>query len=69
MMYLSPNFTTKPALRRALAEGKVVRLHDNSPDAKTQCGEFAVAGPAFPQQHKWTATVLVHKGRVIKVIE
>lgn len=67
MAYVSPNFQTKTALRRALRDGQPVRVILGPMD---QPGTTAsVEGPHYPQPHAWWAHVATDQtGRVTRVL-
>lgn len=66
-MYCSPNFTTKKALKTAVAEKKEVTVFSPGPFPCPQNGKVSLEGPHYPQPHKWYATATVENGRVVKV--
>lgn len=66
-MYVMPNFTSKKALREAVAAGEEVRVFSPGPWPATTDGTESVEGPHYPQPHRWWATVTVVGGRVTKV--
>lgn len=68
MAYVSPNFQSKKALREAVAGGKLVSIFSPGPFGCPKDGKVAVEGPHFPQPHRWYGSVLVEKGRVVKVL-
>lgn len=66
-MYVDPNFTTKKALKEAVAAGGQVVVFSPGPfPAKTNGTEF-VEGPHYPQPHRWYAQVVVKDGLVVSV--
>lgn len=67
IMYVSPNFRTKKALREAVKNGQQVEVFSPGPfPAKSDGVEF-VEGPHYPQPHTWYAQVVVANGLVVKV--
>lgn len=67
-MYVRPNFTTKKALKAALAEGKPVEVFSPGVYPPNMNGTEFVEGPHFPKPHTWYAKVEVKDGRVVKVL-
>lgn len=67
MMYVHPNFKTKAALKRAVAEGQAVQVFSPGPFPAKRDGVESVEGPHFPAAHTWYATVEVKNGIVVKV--
>lgn len=68
MAYVSPNFRSKKALKEAVAAGKEVAVFSPGPFGCPKDGRVAVEGPHYPEPHRFYATVLVEKGRVVKVL-
>ena len=66
-MYVEPNFTSKKALKEAVASGKRVTVFSPGPFPCPQNGLVSVEGPHAPQPHKWYGAVEVKDGVVIKV--
>jgi hypothetical protein len=67
-MYVTPNFPSKAAARRAIAAGTKVELILYGPfDKLIDNGTVAVEGPHYPQPHKWWGTAHVKGGRVVKI--
>lgn len=68
-MYTTRNFKTKKALREAVAAGEEVGIYQPGlfGDDIEQEGSFCVEGPHFPAAHTWYASVIVEKGKVVKV--
>lgn len=67
-MYVSPNFTTKKALKEAVKAGQKVTVFSPGPFPPCKNGQEFIEGPHYPKPHRWYAQVLVEKGIVIKVI-
>jgi len=67
-MYISPNFASKAAARRAIAAGEEVRLYPYGPfDKPVENGSASVEGPWYPQPHRWWGTAMVANGLVVKI--
>jgi hypothetical protein len=66
--YVSPNFKSKKALKEAVPAGKPVTVFSPGPFGCPKEGKVAVEGPHFPEPHRFYATVLVEKGRIVKVL-
>jgi hypothetical protein len=67
-MYVDPNFTTKKALREAVARGDEVTVFSPGPFPAPTEGQTSVEGPHYPQPHRWYARVEVRDSRVVKVL-
>ena len=67
-MYVSPNFSSRKALKDALKAGQTVRVFSPGPYPATENGLAGVEGPHYPKPHRWYATVLVRGGVVVEVI-
>ena len=68
-MYVSPNFKSKAALKRALAEGKTVTIFQPGPFGGSEPlnGVVTVEGPHYPAPHTWYGKVTLECGKVVKV--
>lgn len=66
-MYVSPNFTTKKALREAVKNGEDVRVISAGPYPAPTSGRVDVEGPHAPKPHTWYGSVTVKDGRVVSV--
>jgi len=68
-MYLTPNFQSKAAIKRAITAGETVTLLMWGPfDKPVENGTATVEGPHYPAPHKWWGTVTVKDGRVVKIV-
>lgn len=68
-MYVSPNFKSKAALKRALADGdKNISAYSPGPFPCPIDGVVAIEGPHFPKPHSWYAQVRVVNGYVTEVV-
>jgi actin-related protein len=71
--YVHPNFASKAALKRAVAEGKKVRFERKSivnggDVAEDFTGKILdLCGPHFPSPHKWYANVEMKDGKILKI--
>ena len=73
MAYVSPNYSSKKALKEAIASGATVRVFQPN----RMCGsdaefngrsDVAVEGPHYPKPHKWYGTATVDAtGKVTSV--
>jgi hydroxyacyl-ACP dehydratase HTD2-like protein with hotdog domain len=68
MAYVDPNYKTKADLKKAVKDGKVVRVFSPGPFPIITHGALSVEGPHYPQPHTWYARVEVRDGVVVKVI-
>jgi hypothetical protein len=66
-MYVSPNFTTKKALKAAVAAGERVEAFQPGLGSVTD-GVTSVEGPHYPKPHTWYARVELKSGLVVKVV-
>lgn len=72
-MYTDVNFTTKKALKDAVAAGKQIHVYQPNDmfgaGDKVQMGEHRVTleGPHYPQPHRWYAQAVVRDGVIVKV--
>ena len=68
MAYTDVNFKSKAEFKRAVAEGKQIRLYNPSGMFPTnQNGKEYVEGPHYPNPHSWYAQAQVVNGIVVKV--
>ena len=70
MAYVTPNFKSKAAMKRAVLAGETVRVFSNSAfvkDADIQNGLVHIEGPHFPEPHKFYTNVEVKDGKVVAV--
>ncbi len=67
-MYVEPNFTSKKALKAAVAAGETVTVFSPGPFPAKQDGRESIEGPHYPKPHSWYASVQVEAGRVVKVL-
>lgn len=72
-MYTSRNFKTKKELKQALEKGENITVYQpndmfGNPAAKPDySGRVTLEGPHYPEPHRWYATGVVEKGRLVKV--
>jgi hypothetical protein len=68
-MYVSPNFKTKKALKKAVANGDTVRIWEpiRLVAPAPENGTVTVEGPHFPKPHRWYGQVTVKDGKVVSV--
>lgn len=67
-MYVSPNVRSKKALKEAIAAGKEITVFSPGPFPCRTDGRVTIEGPWFPEPHRFYATVVVVKGKVVKVV-
>jgi hypothetical protein len=68
-MYVSPNYTSKAALKRAVASGDEITVFAPGLGTPVQNGIETIEGPHYPKPHTWYARVNVVDGKVTKVIK
>jgi len=66
-MYVDPNFTSKAALKRALAAGEIVRVFAPGMGTVPTNGTVHLEGPHYPKPHTWYATGTMVDGKLAKV--
>lgn len=67
MAYVSPNYKSKAALKRALAEGAFVTAFPPGLGTVPLNGEVSIEGPHYPAPHTWYGTATLLDGAVVKV--
>lgn len=70
MAYVSPNFPTKAALKRAVKAGDRVTVFQPNADVTgfdmpVHDGRVSVEGPHYPEPHRWYGTVEVNADNVV----
>ena len=66
-MYTNVNFTTKKALKEAVARGEKVSIYAPGLGTPKHNGTDFVEGPHYPAAHTWYASVEMRDGVVVKV--
>ena len=67
-MYFTENFRSKAAVKRALAEGRTVRVKATSEFTPAPCnGDVDIEGPWYPQPHTFYGTAVIREGYVVEV--
>jgi len=66
-MYIRPNFPTKAAAKRAIANGETVTVFEPGFGVAPENGTGAVEGPWSPRPHTWYGQVVIENGRVTKI--
>jgi len=68
-MYLSPNFKSKTAARKAIAAGKTVTVFQEGPFGGNEPteGSVAIEGPHYPEPHRFYGTATLKSGIVISL--
>ena len=67
MSYCRPNYTTKKALKEAVAAGLPVRIFNPGLGTTVENGMTTLEGPHYPQPHRWYAEVKMVGGLVKEV--
>ena len=69
MSYTVTNYSTKKAVRDAVASGQVVQCYNPGlgPNLANYTGVVYLEGPHYPLPHKWYATATMVDGVVTKV--
>lgn len=67
MAYVNPNYPSKAALKRALAEGKSVSVFQPGLGDVPENGTIALEGPHYPKPHTWYATGTMKEGKLVSV--
>jgi hypothetical protein len=67
MAYVNPNFPSKAALKRALAEGKSVSVFQPALGDVPENGTISLEGPHYPKPHTWYATGTMKDGKLVNV--
>jgi hypothetical protein len=66
-MYVSPNYPSKAALKRALKEGTRVTVFSPGPFPAPTDGRVGIEGPHYPKPHSWYGQATVVDGVVTGV--
>ena len=67
-MYSVKNFKSKKALRDALTAGETVQAFQPGPFGPTVTdGRHAIAGPHYPEPHRWYGVATVQGGVITSV--
>jgi hypothetical protein len=68
MAYTKTNFTSKAAVKRALAAGDVVEVYQPGPfGPEVKDGSCALEGPHYPAPHSWYASAVVKDGKLVSI--
>lgn len=67
MTYVNPNFTSKKALKEALADGKFVEVFNPGLGQIPSDGTVYLEGPHYPKPHTWYAQGTMQGGKLVKV--
>lgn len=70
MAYTDTDFTSKAAIKRALAAGERVTVHQPSPYGKAPVSDgtrVSFEGPHYPKPHTWYGTGVVKDGALISI--
>jgi len=66
-MYTNINFKSKADLKRAVADGDLVRCHSPGPFPCPDNGRITLEGPHYPKPHRWYASALLVNGVIMEV--
>ena len=67
-MYTTRNFKTKKELKAAIKAGEGVTIYAPGLGTPKANGTEFVAGPHYPEPHRWYATVGMRDGVVVSVM-
>lgn len=67
MTYVSPNYPSKAALKRALADGVRVTAFEPGLGTLPTEGTVTLEGPHYPQPHRWYGRAVIRNGVVVSV--
>lgn len=66
-VYVSPNFKSRKALKEHLKAGLEVAMFLPGLGEIPENGTVYLAGPHYPEPHKWYATGTVQDGKLVEV--
>ncbi len=68
-MYANVNVKTKTELRKRVAAGEKIGVHQVGPfgGSAPQNGKTYLEGPWYPRPHTWYAEVTLQNGHIVKV--
>ena len=68
-MYTRKNFTSKTALKRAVAAGEKITVYQPGPFGGNEPsnGVVTLEGPHYPEPHRWYAQATLEDGIIVKV--
>ena len=67
MAYVSPNYKSKAAVKRALAQGIQVTVFQPGLGTVPDNGRIALEGPHYPEPHRWYAEGTMENGKLVRV--
>jgi hypothetical protein len=68
MAYVSPNYKSKAALKRAMAEGDIPRVWQPGGIGRVpRDGTVYLEGPHYPAAHTWYAEGKMVDGKLVRV--
>lgn len=67
MAYTEDNFRSKSELRKALAEGKQIRVFQPGLGSVPENGTVYLEGPHYPEPHSWYAEGRMLEGLLVSV--
>lgn len=67
MAYTDTDFTSKKALKEALARGEKIGVYSPGPFPCRENGTVTLEGPHYPKPHRWYASGVVENGILVSV--
>ena len=67
-MYLSPNFKSKAAAKKAIAAGEVVSVFAPGLGSVPENGRVTIEGPHYPKPHSFYGSAFIENGKVVKIV-
>ena len=71
-MYVSQNFASKAALKRAVLSGEVVTAYSpggSGGQVAKPGASVAIEGPWYPKPHSWYAVVVLGEGNKVEKVK
>lgn len=69
-MYVSPNFPSKAAIKRAIAAGETITVFQPNNIfgiVPPENGTVTVEGPHYPKPHRWYGKATLKDGKVVNI--
>jgi hypothetical protein len=66
-MYTNFNYTSKAAIKRDLAAGKVIECHSPGPWPAPRSGVISLEGPHYPKPHSWYGEGMMRDGKLVSI--
>ena len=67
-MYLSPNYPSKAAAKKAIAAGVKVVVFAPGLGEVPENGRVSIEGPHYPKPHKFYGSAFIENGAVVKIV-